>query len=90
MKGSSKNDLQSRLEQALLHLLENRRPGATICPGEAARAIGGDDESEWRPLMEPTRAAAKRLAAAGTVRITQKGEPVDPDDAKGPIRIGLA
>lgn len=74
------------LESAILELLAQRAAGATICPSDAARAVGDDD---WRDLMEPARAAARRLVAAGTVTITQGGEPVDPNDFRGPIRIRL-
>ena len=56
-------------------------------PSEAARAVGGED---WRPLMEPTRRAARRLVAAGDLVITQGGRVVDPSTAKGPIRLRLA
>ncbi len=59
------------LEQTVLDLL-------------AARAVGGDD---WRPLMEPARAAARRLVARGLVEITQSGRVVDGSTARGPIRI---
>ena len=72
------------LEQRVLELLDARARGATICPSEAARAVGGDD---WRPLMEPARAAARRLVARGEVEITQAGHVVDGSTAKGPIRI---
>jgi hypothetical protein len=75
------------LDAAILSLLSERATSATICPSEAARAVGGDD---WRPLMEPARAAARRLQAAGRVVITQGGRPVDPSSAKGPIRIRRA
>lgn len=75
-----------RLEQSILELLRARAAGATICPSEAARAVGGE---EWRPLMEPARAAARRLRHAGVVEITQQGRPVDPSRARGPIRIRL-
>ena len=78
--------VDAELEEAILTLLDQRRPGATICPSEAARAVGVD---EWRELMEPARAAARRLQADDRVVITQKGRPVDPSRAKGPIRIGL-
>ena len=74
----------TELERSILALLGGRAADATICPSEAARAVGGDD---WRPLMEPARAAARRLVAAGEVEITQAGHPVDPSTAKGPIRI---
>ena len=72
------------LEATVLALLEARAGGATVCPSEAARAVGGED---WRPLMEPARAAARRLVAQGEVEITQRGAVVDPSTAKGPIRI---
>ena len=72
------------LERSVLDLLDARARGATICPSEAARAVGGED---WRPLMEPARAAARRLVARGLVEITQAGHVVDGSTAKGPIRI---
>lgn len=74
------------LETAILELLDRRAGGATICPSEAARAVGGED---WRALMEPARVAARRLVAAGRVEITQRGHVVDPSTAKGAIRIRL-
>lgn len=75
-----------RLEETILVLLDSRARGATICPSEAARAVGGDD---WRPLMEPARRAARRLVAEGRVEITQRGRAVDPDTARGPVRLRL-
>lgn len=78
--------VDAELEDAIMRLLDERRAGATICPSEAARAVGVD---EWRELMEPARAAARRLHAADRVLITQQGRPVDPSRAKGPIRIRL-
>jgi Protein of unknown function (DUF3253)/Uncharacterized protein conserved in bacteria (DUF2256) len=76
--------VDQQLAQAILGLLDQRTAGATICPSEAARLVGGDD---WRPLMEPARAAARRLVAQGSVEITQGGRVVDPSTAKGPIRV---
>ena len=77
-------DRTRRSSASVLELLDARARGATICPSEAARAVGGDD---WRPLMEPARAAARRLVARGQVEITQAGRVVDGSTAKGPIRI---
>ncbi len=74
----------TELERTILALLAGRAAGKTICPSEAARAVGGED---WRPLLEPARAAARRLVAAGEVEITQGGTVVDPSTAKGPVRI---
>jgi hypothetical protein len=72
------------LESAILSLLDERPSRATICPSEAARVVGGED---WRWLMEPARAAARRLVMAGRIEITQRGTVVDPSTAKGPIRL---
>ena len=76
--------VDSRLQQAILDLLEQRRAGATICPSDAARAVAPD---EWRPLMDAARAAAQRLVDAGEVEVTQGGEVVDLASARGPVRI---
>jgi hypothetical protein len=77
-------DVDARLEQAIDALLDDRRPGATICPSEAARAV---DPEGWRELMPAARAAAGRLAAAGQVEVTQRGEVVDVATARGPVRV---
>lgn len=78
-------DLQ--LEQKIVALLAQRARGATICPSEAAQAVLGDD---WRESMERARQAARRLVARGEVEICQNGRVVDPDTARGPIRIRRA
>ena len=75
------------LEQAITGLLSGRARGATICPSEAARLV---DPDGWQQLMEPARAAARRLVARGRVEITQSGRVVDPSTCKGPIRIRLS
>ncbi len=79
--------LDADLEQTILALLAERRRGATICPSEVARRVRPDD---WRPLMDRVRAAATRLASSDTIAILQRGRPVDPARARGPIRLGLA
>ena len=76
-------DTDRALESSIRSLLDSRKGGATICPSEAAREVGGED---WRDLMEPARRAARRLVAAGEVEVTQGGTVVDPSTAKGPIR----
>lgn len=73
------------LEESIRGLLAGRAATASICPSDAARAIGPEDS--WRELMEPARRAARRLVAAGEVEITQGGKVVDPSSFKGPIRI---
>lgn len=78
------DDTDRSLEATITALLDNRARDASICPSEAARAVGGED---WRLLMEPARRAARRLVGEGRVEITQGGKVVDPSTAKGPIRI---
>ena len=77
-------DVDRELEGSIRRLLANRAATSTICPSEAAQAVGGDG---WRDLMEPARRAARRMVAVGEVDILQSGSVVDPSTAKGPIRI---
>lgn len=67
---------------ALLDLALRRGRGKTFCPSEVARGLAAD----WRPLMARVRAVA---AAQGDVEAVQKGMPVDPLTARGPIRLRL-
>jgi phage terminase large subunit-like protein len=79
---------EATVEAKILELLECRDAGKTICPSEVARAMAGSDKrSDWQPLMEATRAAARRLEEAGQIVITQHGRVVDPARAQGPIRL---
>ncbi len=87
MTADDSNSLDQRLEATILGLLAARAATSTICPSDAARAVGGE---QWRDLMEPARRAARRLVDAGEVVITQGGSVVDPATAKGPIRIRRA
>ena len=78
-------DLEERLEQAIIELINLRGTNATICPSEAARSVAPE---QWKPLMEKTREAARRLAHRGVVEITQRGKRVEPSGFRGPIRLG--
>ncbi|MBX3287540.1 MAG: DUF3253 domain-containing protein [Actinobacteria bacterium] len=78
---------RQRVEAAILALAGHRAPDRTICPSDAARAVGGDS---WRSLTTLARDVARELTRSGRVEVTQKGEPLDPDaEWKGPIRIRL-
>jgi Protein of unknown function (DUF3253) len=77
------------LESTLLSLIAARGLDKTICPSEAARALGGDHPDGWGPLMQPIRRVAVRLAKEGRLIITRKGRTVDPDDFRGVYRLGL-
>lgn len=66
----------------LTELALRRGRGKTFCPAEAAKALS----PEWRGLMGEVRRVAARHP---DVVATQKGMPVDPVTARGPIRLGL-
>ncbi|MGV0852370.1 DUF3253 domain-containing protein [Mycolicibacterium phlei] len=77
--------MSERLRETILRLARERGPDKTICPSDAARAVGGAD---WRDLMDDAREIARELARRGEIEITQKGEVLDPDATwRGPIRI---
>ena len=78
--------VDEQLSTAILDLLTARASGATICPSEAARQVGGE---QWEALMESARCAPRRLVVANRIVITQQGRVVDPSTAKGSIRLRL-
>ncbi|MFM2244854.1 MAG: hypothetical protein RL071_928 [Pseudomonadota bacterium] len=71
------------LERAILDALAARAREATVCPSEIAQARWED----WRPHLEEVRCAARRLVAVGQIELTQAGAVVDPDHARGPLRM---
>ncbi len=74
-----------RWQAAIEALLEERQPGASICPSEVARAVS---PRGWRAHMAGVRDVARHLARRGHLAITQRGRGVDPDAAvRGPIRL---
>jgi len=77
------------IEDAILRLLAERGEGKTICPSEAARALGGPHPDGWGPLMQPVRKAAIRLKQQGRLSILRKGKTVEGDDFKGVYRLSL-
>ncbi|MHA6344563.1 DUF3253 domain-containing protein [Roseivivax sp. CAU 1761] len=72
----------AEIAAALMRLARARGPDKTFCPSEVARALA----AEWRPLMPEMR----RVAAGLPLVATQRGRPVDPETARGPIRLALA
>ena len=96
-RGVSAGSRDEELEAAILTLLSERGRDKTICPSEAAKLAAAEEggwertppQTVWQPLMVAARAAARRLAARGKIVITQRGAVVDPDTAKGPIRLRL-
>lgn len=78
-----------QLRDTILSLAVDRGRGKSICPSEAARALAGPNEKQWRRLMKPIRDVAVTMARGGDIVILRKGKPVDPDNFKGVYRITL-
>lgn len=67
------------------------RPGASICPTDAARhlaaARGETAPDAWRHHLATIRRTALDLAREGSIVILRKGKVVEPDAARGVIRL---
>ncbi|MEM1373954.1 MAG: DUF3253 domain-containing protein [Pseudomonadota bacterium] len=64
---------------AVMQALAETRAPRSFCPSDVARRVSDD----WRPLMPRVRALSKKAG----LRATQRGEPVDAETARGPIRL---
>lgn len=77
---------------AVLRLLAERAPGATICPSEIARKIAGEatgyDEADWRNVMPVVHAAIDHQVEQGNIRLSWKGRALSA--RSGPYRIARA
>ncbi|WP_099826623.1 DUF3253 domain-containing protein [Oceaniglobus indicus] len=71
------------IRAALMDIARQRGARKTLCPSEVARALADD----WRPLMADVRRVA---ADEPMIEALQGGKVVDPQTAKGPIRLRLA
>ncbi|OOQ57944.1 DUF3253 domain-containing protein [Mucilaginibacter pedocola] len=74
------------IPQTILAKATQRGPDKSTCPSEIARELF---PANWRKHMQEVRDAAVDLHKTGKVIITQKGQPVDVDNIKGPIRIKI-
>lgn len=69
---------------AAIRTLTRKRVESSICPSDVARAVGGES---WRSRMDDVRRVAAELAARDEIVVTQKGERVRIEEARGPVRI---
>jgi hypothetical protein len=77
---------RAMLRQHLLEKVRQRGAEKSICPSEVARDLGGE---EWRSLMQTVRSVGAELVESGEILAIQRGQPVHPLSAKGPIRFKL-
>ena len=80
------------IAETIVKLCIERGAGKTICPTEAAKALAdasGGDDLAWREWLPRVRTVAVQLAHDGKIVIYRKGKPIDPDNFRGVIRLGL-
>ena len=76
--------LRARVEAAISALARHRHPDRTICPSDAARAVGGPG---WRRHMDLVRTVAAGMAEKKLIDVVQRGEVVQGRDWRGPVRL---
>lgn len=79
----SGDDFDERIAAAIRALIR-KRGESSICPSDVARTVGGES---WRSLMPDVRRVAAVLAARAQIVVTQKGEKVSIQEARGPVRM---
>lgn len=80
----SKNEI---IRVKFMELARKRGSGKTFCPSEIACLL---ERQNWRARMEEIRSVGQELVDDDFLLCTQKGNPVDPKLAIGPIRFGLS
>ncbi len=71
------------IADGIIELLLRRGEGKSICPSEVSRALFPD---HWREEMPRIRTVGRELVRMGKIVVTQAGQEVDPDEARGAIR----
>lgn len=79
-------DRHRRIDAAILALLRSRSDGASICPSEPARIVGG---TSWRALMGEVRERAANLSRKGHLNIVRRGRLLEDHPATGVLRYRL-
>lgn len=76
----------STISEAILFTTQERGKNKSICPSEIARKLY---PANWRAHMGDVVDVAIQLHQRGLVEIMQKGEVIQVDRIKGPIRIRI-
>jgi hypothetical protein len=81
--------------ETILSILAGLATGASVSLMDAAKAVAdsrrkpADGPELWRRYMNAVRQQATHLARQGRIEIVRKGEPVDPKNFKGVVRLRL-
>lgn len=74
----------SKIENTIFSLLDERAEGSSICPSEVARKLSSES---WRDLMPRVHQVALKLSDEEKITITQRHRKADLRKVKGPYRI---
>lgn len=80
-------DSTALIKKTVLELATKRGSSKSICPSEAARAVGG---KQWRSVMKKVHEVAQKLQDNGEIVLTQRGKAVESKSFTGPYRIKIA
>ena len=90
-KNAGGDDVEVRIESAILTLATQRGTQKTFCPSEIPRLVL--KISNWRDYMDLTRNIAFKMAASGILDIMQKGivrSASEYETLRGPMRVRLS
>jgi hypothetical protein len=85
MREESQEPSDTEIRDEILRLLMMVDRDSTICPSEVARSL----RPQWRQWMSLIRDVAAEMARENKIAVLQKGEPVDIETVRGPIRLKL-
>jgi len=74
------------ISKTILAIAKERGPKKSTCPSEIARKLFLVD---WRKHMTMVREVAISLRTEGKILITQKGQVIETNEIRGPIRIKI-
>jgi hypothetical protein len=75
-----------RIDAAIMALLRSRRSGASVCPSDLARIVGG---KTWRAMLPVVRDRAVRMSARGRIAILRRGRVIKENPTRGVLRYRL-
>jgi hypothetical protein len=94
-ENSSRQPADDPVAKTILSTLAGLSTGASISLMDAAKAVAetrrrpSDGPELWRRYMNAVRQQATHLARQGRIEILRKGQPVDPKNFKGVVRLRL-
>lgn len=76
--------LRKLIHDEIISLTKERGMEKSICPSEVARKLFPNG---WRSVMQLVRDVGSDLAIEGKIVILQKGQAINPENVRGPIRF---